>query len=439
MNKQLKRGKEMKRIKRVKIDKERTWVFSPVSNIVFKVDIVGVFSKEQIEVAIKNTVQQYEMLRQKIVLDEAGDAFYEEENAFEPIIKAMENEWEEVIKEQEKIPLQINKGELIRFFYSQKQECMTLLIVSHHIAGDGMSLVYFIQDILRSLAGKTIEYKPLMLFDMDTLPKKAKLKAPMMWLMRHMNKQWSHTGRKFDFHDYYEMHKQCWKNRETLVHTYQLQKEKYDLLYKFAKENNVTINSLLTTALIKASGETCDVGMAASIREKHFTGMGNYATGISIKYKYKNKYDFLWNARMVQKGIYSKLNNTSKKYFLLQFMRKIEPTLVDAVYFNACGNYENKIAKIFSRMFGYDGNPKGISITNLTSLPIESKYNKIEIKDIVFIPPIVLNAKRIIGVASLGKNMNLSLHINKDDNEGVNTEFFYKAMDCLTKEPIFND
>ncbi|WP_192451688.1 hypothetical protein [Candidatus Galacturonibacter soehngenii] len=424
----------MEKIKRVKIDKERTWVFSPVSNIAFKVDIGGRISQEQLKKAIKNTIQQYEMFHQKIVLDESGIAYYEETNVLNPTIRPMNLEWSEVIKEQEKIPLRIDQGELIRFFYSQKEECMSLLIVAHHIAGDGMSFIYFLQDILRSLAGRKIEYKKLQLFDMDALPKKTKLQAPTTWLKKHMNKQWSRTGRKFDFEEYYQMYKQCWKNRETLVYTYQLKEENYDLLYQYAKANQVTINTLLTTALIKVSGELCDVGMAASIREKDFTGMGNYATGISIKYKYKEKYDFLWNAKMVQKRIYSKLNNTSKKYFLLQFMRNIEPTLIDAVYFNACGNYENKIAKTFSKMFGYDGNPKGISITNLTQLPIESKYNDIELKDLIFIPPIVLNAKRIIGVASLGKNMRLSLHINNDENVGVNSDFFYKAMEFLTNE-----
>lgn len=422
----------MEKIKRVKIDKERTWVFSPVSNIVFKVDIGGGISQEQLKKAIKNTIQQYEMFQQKIVLDETGISYYEETNVLNPTINPMNLEWSEVIKEQEKIPLQIDQGELIRFFYSQKEECMSLLIVAHHIAGDGMSFIYFIQDILRSLAERKIEYKRLQLFDMDKLPKKAKLQAPMTWLMKHMNKKWSRTGRKFDFDEYYQMYKQCWKNRETLVYTYQLKEENYDLLYQYARENQVTINTLLTTALIKVSGELCDVGMAASIREKDFTGMGNYATGISIKYKYNEKHDFLWNAKMVQKRIYSKLNNASKKYFLLQFMRHIEPTLIDAVYFNACADYENKIAKTFSKMFGYDGNPKGISITNLTQLPIETKYNDIELKDLIFIPPIVLNAKRIIGVASVGKNMRLSLHINNDKNVGANSEFFYKAMEFLT-------
>jgi hypothetical protein len=50
-----------------KIDKERTWIYSPVNSIVIKVDIKGILLEEQIKVAIKDTVNHHEMLHQKII------------------------------------------------------------------------------------------------------------------------------------------------------------------------------------------------------------------------------------------------------------------------------------------------------------------------------------------------------------------------------------
>lgn len=173
------------------------------------------------------------------------------------------------------------------------------------------------------------------------------------------------------------------------------------------------------------------MGMAANIREKGFNGMGNYATGISIKYHYNEKLDFTENARQVQDLIYGKLNDASKKYFLLQFMRNIEPTLIDAIYFNVCDDYHNKTASAFGSMFGYNGNPKGISITNLTKLPIAADYGEYEIKDFAFVPPLVLNAKRIIGIASIGRKMVLSLHLRNDADAEEHCSFFYKGMEYL--------
>jgi hypothetical protein len=112
-------------------------------------------------------------------------------------------------------------------------------------------------------------------------------------------------------------------------------------------------------------------------------------------------------------------------------MSSIKPTLIDAIYFNSCSDYDNKTAETFSKMFGYNGNPKGISITNLTKLHIDTKFGTFEIIDFVFVPPLVLNAKRIIGVASIGKKMVLSLHLNNDAEAEENRKFFYKGMEYL--------
>ncbi len=82
-------------------------------------------------------------------------------------------------------------------------------------------------------------------------------------------------------------------------------------------------------------------------------------------------------------------------------------------------------------MFGYKGNPKGISITNLTQLPIKMKFGAYEIEDIIFVPPMVLNAKRLIGVASIGKKMVFTLHINKDDEAEAHRNFFFQGIEYL--------
>lgn len=401
-------------MEKTKIDKERIWIFSPVNNIVIKVDIKGILLEEQLKEAVRDAVNHYDMLHQKIILDDEGNAYYQKSEIFEPTIKPMERDWKEVARQQEKYPFAIDKGEFIRFFYKKTETGMTLLIIAHHIAGDGISFTYFVQDILRSLSGEKIEHKKLELYNMDNLPRKARLRAPITWLIKYMNRMWKKTGKKFSFNDFYNMYDKYWNNQDNLIYTYNLEEDIYDSIYRYSKENKITINTIVTTALIRASGELSDVGMAVNVREDGFIGMGNYATGISVKYQYNEKKNFIENAETVQKMIYDKLNNASKKYFLLQFMRSIEPTLIDAIYFNACCDYNNKTAEIFSKMFGYKGNPKGISITNLTKLPIETKYGSYEITDFVFVPPLVLNAKIIIGIATIGRKMVLSLHLNND-------------------------
>lgn len=183
MNKLFKRGEKMEK---TKIDKERIWIFSPVNNIVIKVDIKGILLEEQLKEAVRDAVNHYDMLHQKIILDDEGNAYYQKSEIFEPTIKPMERDWKEVARQQEKYPFAIDKGEFIRFFYKKTETGMTLLIIAHHIAGDGISFTYFVQDILRSLSGEKIEHKKLELYNMDNLPRKARLRAPITWLIKYM-------------------------------------------------------------------------------------------------------------------------------------------------------------------------------------------------------------------------------------------------------------
>lgn len=82
-------------------------------------------------------------------------------------------------------------------------------------------------------------------------------------------------------------------------------------------------------------------------------------------------------------------------------------------------------------MFGYLGNPKGISVTNLTKLPIQDIYGDLQLLDFTFVPPLVLNSQRIIGIATIEESMTVTLQIKKDEKEQENLRFFKEAMEVL--------
>jgi hypothetical protein len=271
---------------------------------------------------------------------------------------------------------------------------------------------------------------------MGSLPKASRLSLIIRLMLKSMNINWKKTGKQFTFDEFKEMNAKYWNKHSSYITTYEFTNSRYDSLIVIAKANHVTINSLITTAFIKAAKESGemkaqDVGHAISIRNKGYTGMGNFATGISIQYLYDNNKDFFENAKCIQTLMYEKINKDKKKYFLLQFMANITGTLMDAVYFAAVEGYSNKSALNLSKMFGYNGNPKGISVTNLTKLPIENKYGNYALTDFVFVPPLVLNAKRIIGIVSLGKRMEISFVVEDDRNKEGNIQYFSKAMSII--------
>ena len=59
-----------------------------------------------------------------------------------------------MIQSQASIPFALKDGELLRFFaWFMEEECR-LLIIGHHLAGDGMSFACLTRDIMTALAGK---------------------------------------------------------------------------------------------------------------------------------------------------------------------------------------------------------------------------------------------------------------------------------------------
>ena len=84
-------------------------------------------------------------------------------------------------------------------------------------------------------------------------------------------------------------------------------------------------------------------------------------------------------------------------------------------------------------MFGYHGNPKGISVTNLGKLPIPTCYGAYRLKEFVFAPPLVPNAKRLFGVAALGEETVLQVTMIAEKEAFPREEAFFKQAAAVLK------
>lgn len=418
----------------VKISKERTHLFSPNINIGVMVQITGGVELNLLESAISRAVSNNEILKCKIRIADDGDAYYSVQAKPRYSFSVTNLEWQEIIKQQERIPFQLKQGELIRFFAIPQDNFVRLVIVAHHLAGDGLSFSYLLEDIMNALAGNPLTYKPLQLWSTENKDEYGKLNLFLRFMMSRLNKKWNKSGKIFSFEDYERMFHTYWTEREAAIFTHNIYKGDLTKLLELSKAHSVTLNSTITTAFIKTAKEKSDVGMAVSIRPEGYSGMGNYASGISIQYTYDHSKGFWENAQVVHSLIYDKLNNHAKKYFLLQFMSGLAPTLIDAAYFAAFDGYSNKAAKTMQKMFGYNGNPKAISLTNLTKLNIPAQYGEYALSDFTMVPPLVPNGKRVIGVATLEETLTISMRVEKNTITPSEKVFFENAIQELLSD-----
>lgn len=404
---------------------ERVHYYAPAIHIGMAVTIAGEPTSEEMKAAIRKALAQHEIFSSRVVMNEQGEGYYE--RISEPVlqieerINSEEEEWKRIIYEQERIPFRFHEGELIRFFLLRKEAVLQLVVVAHHLSGDGLAMIYLIRDIMEALGNPEIDRKqlPIRLCTKEDFPKESKISPQLRLMVRLFNGQWKRKGRIFSYEDYLSMFHQYWSKRTTSIVNGYISGDELKKLLLLCKQHHITMNSAITTAFSMAIKCEKEIGLAVNVRPEGYEGMGNFASGISFEYEPDFNLSFWDNALRIQEELHKRIRQSKKKYFVFQFMGSMEPTLIDALYFQVFGDYQNSTAKIFSDMFRYSGNPRGIGISNLTKLDIPELYGKYTITHLDFVPPVVANARRLIGVATLGDTMSITMNSEDQGNKEI--------------------
>ena len=317
---------------------------------------------------------------------------------------------EELIRENERRRFRIEDGEFIRGFASPDG----IVLMMHHLAGDGKSLLYFVATFMRCLNGESCESVPFRSLDLKSLPQGSALPMVYKVLTAHWNRRWNRVKRIFTFDDMDAAYTKYWKNRETKVTIKRYEKHDLCHLLEEAKNINVSLTAYMITDMIRDSKGKNDIGLAVDGRTDGNRSMGNQATGISVEYRYDPKEAFGENARKVHALMNKKLSDNRYRYFVLRFMGALDTTLKDALNLEHAGCFSSRISSSLAQLLGYGTKVRDISITNLTRADIPLKYGEYEIKDIIFIPPVVSYAKNVYGIVTTGDVMYVTRHIFED-------------------------
>lgn len=417
---------------------ERTNLFEPNDYIQLLVQLEGNPSTDDAVSAVKSAFAANESTMSKIVLEKDGTAFYERMETSGCSVTVAQGDWREIIRENEKRPFGLEHGELMRVFVIHSGESISLLIMAHHLAGDGKSITYFAEDVMNALSGKTLNYKPLNLITEDSFAKDAKLPFAVKSYVNRLNKKWKNTGKNFTWEDYYNLHNKYWREHDSQFICETFSADELNKIKLCAKVAGVSVNSYIVTAFLEANRDNKTLGLPISIRADSDKSMSNQTSGISVDYVYSDKISFDKNAKKVHKQIYKKLNRPIMKYFVLKFLLLLEPTLIDSVLLYTHGLYQNKVSEKMAEVMGYIDKTRDIGITNLTKIDIPTVYGHYKIKNMIFIPPAVSYARHIIGISTTGEIMTATYHYMGDKNEPKEKKFFERGIMTLKNVTLEN-
>ena len=389
---------------------ERPHLFEPNVYIAVCVEMAGKVCPQKLAAAVKQAFEANEATMSKIML-EHGFAYYEKipVSCCKIEIENENKNWIELVKQNEKNPFAIDKGELVRVFIIPLEDKTQIMVMAHHLAGDGKSIIYFVKDIMNALSAIPVAYKPLTLLGRN-LPQKG-LSVTAKLYARYCKHKWN--NRFFTWRDYYNLHNKYWKTVSSDIRCETLTVEETQRIIDNAKKIGCSVNSYLVTMFLQKYPKRCEVGIPVSIRQSKNEAMSNLTSGIRINYKYDVGKTFAENATQVHKKIARALKRN--KVFVLQFLAELPMTLIDAVLLNTYNSYCNRLAEKTARVMSYCGkNKRELGVTNLTVLDIPTNYGNYEIKNMIFVPPAVSYCQNVIGVSTINGRMTIAYHNMKN-------------------------
>lgn len=408
---------------------ERSHIFCPNNHVCFAAVLDRSPDAAAVRLAASKVMAQHPVLRGRVRLDAGGNAVLHIEAQAEPLFSTEPGcDWAAAVAREQDTPFDLLTAPLFRVRYLTGGEAGAVLVLCfHHILADGLSGVTILQDILQEILwdarrpAATARIPAPLLEDRSLYPGE-RLSPPMRALAGHLNRRWreSAAGRVFTLVDYANLLKTYGATTGHGLDCAFLEQGRAARLAALCRENSVTVNSLLAATLLEAAQEVTGdrrgnkkINVAAGLHPSG-SAVGNFASGISAEHVYDRKRGLWENTRQVHRRLREKLDDERRKTFYLTFMKALDPTLIDAMYFNQYSIFENRAAGTLCSILGYTLPPKGLGFTNLGKSGLTKELG---VAALYFIPPLVPNLGRIAGAVTTDTGLALTWQYNTQNAE----------------------
>lgn len=393
---------------RIKLMAERFFLFDPsiYMNVIFTID--GQVPVEKTQAAIEKTFTQNQTTMSKAVLDEKGNLFLEEMGRTGCHTYVDNRDWQEIRREQERIPFRINEGEFLRAFITPRENYTDVYLMAHHMMADGSGLLILVDDIMNNLAGFAVAYKPTEVMRRKDVIRKGDLPLKTRMMLRLLNLSWAKEKRVFTWEDYYQIHETYWKDKSTYFEFTTIEAEELEALKQECKDLGITVNSYLVAKIMKNYPDDHILGVPVSLRGKS-SSISNMITSLMLEYQYDTGKSLTENALRAHQIIRKGLASEPMRYHIPQFVAILDPTLMDAAVAYYVLGFDNEAARKASYIIGYTSKlGTDVGITNLGVLDVKTQYGDYRLTNMIGIPPHVSATRRVVSVYTYNGKMTIT-------------------------------
>ena len=438
---------------------ERLLTRHPFAVVTIVARIRGQVTESMVREALAKVRQRHPNLRVRVVDDEDGNPWLTSEGAGEIPIRTVQREsddqWISVVQESCQNPFDFAVRPPIRFILIQSPATSDLVILCHHIICDGLSLAYLARDLMVHLGDPDREVELLpdpVPIDRDTLPEGVSFNPVARFFISRMNKKWQEEKVVFDQEDYVNLSAAYWQRYQHQVLPIELSEAQTSALVERCRAEEVTVNSALTLAFVRAQlivlGDRpfhSGILVAASLRDRlpapAGEAMGFYATAVQPKFSYDASHGFWDNARQFHRKVRALYTDKALFREALGWCH-VEPTILEAIIFKTVGGLvpegssryqkisafstrDDTVLRILKRdrMDSLDRILYGTTVTNLARLDFPRQYGALELDRLIMKPggafPLA-NFNLVLGAVTCSGKLSLLLEF-VEDNVDVNT------------------
>jgi NRPS condensation-like uncharacterized protein len=446
--------------KRILNQRERVHSKVPNSHISIIATILGNVSFDELKKIIKKMQKRHPILNAHLYSE--GKEVYSVvdgtlEIPIEVIRRISNDQWRNEIIRQHKIPLEMEKGPLIRFILLYSAEISDLIIFCQHTICDGMSLAYLARDIMIYLGDPTKEVEllpPAPLVNEDNIPSDIKPSLMMRIFGKSINKKWEKSEVLFNYDDFYALHEAFWKKYTYKAHLYELSKEDTKTLIIVCRKNGVTVNTALVIAFAIAQNQLNskspkylqNLSFAVNLRDflnnPIAEQFGFFAGGMQLKFKCSDK-DSFWK---VAKKFHNKATpSEARKQALVGSLNAfiLNSSLYDAQIFAGFGHLISSNSQSYNKIQAFIKDNKNIVnkmvkkklskgfamaqiMTNLGKTGFPEKYGDLILKNLILMPSCSPYTELVLGVVTHGGRLSITLNHME---ESISSEKILKIKD----------
>jgi len=406
--------------------------------------IAGSIEKNKFDAVIDIVCKKHPLLNCSIEIDKNHIAWYVPNTTHVEIeyYESREmNNWQQWFKEKDAVPFDFINGPLVKFCVINKENETEIILLGHHIIGDGIGYFNLVKDILLALDNR-LETTP----EITPIKKKSMGKYWFLFpklLAMSLNTQWRKNRIYFSENDYKIFFEQYRKNYSPTIYTDSINEQDLKKIREKCKQNKLTMNGIITSAFAAAMVELTDnypdsnirIGVVANIRNELKTKpnycMGNYFTGISVKIKYFLENNFIANTKKISKLIKTKLTNLSSRYLAINFLTAIDGDLLESMIYGCYGNYIMPVSKKLGSLIGEGKGKKRLGISNLGQHKL-TDYNSIKLLDMQFISPTLPANLLSVSIITVNNKLNIGLMYNESEiKEDIIEKVYKKTIGLL--------